>query len=138
MDGRTIAFGFDKEGVWSGVSGCLSAFLDSNGWIQMADEADDTACRVRDRLQALVASGRVFCPLSWGVLAELFRQTGDSLGRTARLMEELSLNAIFVMRTELYEWEFSRSVRRASGDVDESLVGLFAPPAAFVGSGPCV
>ena len=30
-------------------------------------------------------------------------------------------------------------MRRASGDrLDESLVGLFAPPAAFVGSGPCV
>jgi hypothetical protein len=139
MDGQTIAFGFDKEGVWSRVSGRLSVFLDSNGWIEMADAVDDATCRVRDRLQAAVASGRVFCPLSWGVLEELFKQSGDSLRRTGRLMEELSLNAILVMHTELYQWEFSRSVRRASGArVDESLVGLFAAPAAFVGSGPCI
>src|SRR6266545_6408785 len=131
MNGQTIEFGFDKEAVWSRVSGRLCVFLDSNGWIQMADEADEVACRVRDRLKALVASRRVFCPLSWGVLEELFKQSGDSLGRTARLMEELSLNAIFVMRTELYQWEFSRSVRRVRDDrVDESLIGLFAPAAA--------
>jgi len=50
-------------------------------------------------------------------------------------MEELSLNAIFVMRTELYEWELSRSMDRLCGGVaHDSLQGLFAPPAAFLGS----
>ena len=105
----------------------------------MADQANETACRVRDRLKALVASGHMFCPLSWGVLEELFKQSGESLMITARLMEELSLNVIFVVRTELYKWELSRSMRRLLGEpVDNSLKGLFAPPAAFSGSGPCV
>ena len=50
-------------------------------------------------------------------------------------MEELSLNAIFVNRTELYQWELSRSIRRTLRErVEDSLDGLFAPPAAFVGS----
>jgi hypothetical protein len=85
-----------------------------------------------------VASGKLFCPLSWGVLEELFKQSGSSLSITASLMEELSLNAVFPMRTELYAWELERSMRRHDGNHDLSLQGLFVPPAAFVGSAPSV
>jgi hypothetical protein len=105
----------------------------------MADEVSETACRIRDRLKTLVASGRVFCPLSWGILEELFKQKGESLTITSRLMEELSLNAIFVMRTELFRWEFLRSVHRLRGGSSvDSLCGLFAPPFAFLGSELCI
>jgi len=139
MSTQKIELGFDKDGVWGKVNGRLSVFLDSMCWIEMAHGAKEIACRVRDRLKTLVASGHVFCPLSWGILEELFKQSGESLKVRASLMEELSLNAIFVMRTELYEWELSRSVRRLLGEpVDDSRNGLFAPPAAFVGSGPCL
>lgn len=139
MAKQTIQFGFDKEAVVKRVIGRRSVFLDTNCWIHMADEADETACRVRDKLKGLVASGRVFCPLSWGLIEELFMQSGESLVRTAGLMENLSLNAIYVMRTELYRWEFDRSIRRFRGEsTGESLDGLYAPPAAFVGSGPRV
>lgn len=135
MSTQNIELGFDKDAVWSKVTGRRSVFLDTNCWIEMADETNDTACRVRDKLKELVSSGRVFCPLSWGLLEELFKQAGKSLEQTARLMEELSMNVIYVMRTELYEWEVSRSVQRACGEpVSESLNGLFAPVAAFVGS----
>jgi len=135
MGSRRIQLEFDKEAVWRKVEGRLSVFLDTNCWIDMADEVNSTACRVRDRLKALVESGKVFCPLSWGILEELFKQSGESCKLTSVLMEELSLNAIFVMRTELYQWELSRSIRRALGELDEkSRSGLFAPPAAFVGT----
>lgn len=139
MGRETIAFGYDKDAVWNRVQGRLSVFLDTNCWIDMADGKKDTAARVREKLRQLVVAGRVFCPLSWGILEELFDQSGPSLTRTASLMEELSLNAIFPMREELYVWELSRSVRRfLGGPADDSLNGLFVPPAAFVGSGPCV
>ena len=135
MSTQNIEFSFDRDAAWSKVAGRRSVFLDTNCWIDMADEANDTACRVRDRLTELVSSGRLFCPLSWGLLEELFKQSGESLDRTARLMEELSLNIIYVMRTEVYEWEVARSVQRACGEpVSELLNGLFAPVAAFVGS----
>lgn len=138
MSKQKIEFGFDKDAVWNKVAGRLSVFMDTDCWIDMADEANATACRVRDKLRDLVATGRVFCPLSWGILEELFKQSGESLQRTASLMEELSLNAIFVMRTELYQWELSRSVcRLRRKPADNSLNGLFPPPAAFVGS-PCL
>jgi hypothetical protein len=138
MAKQRIQFGFDTDAVWQRVKDRLSIFLDSNCWIAMADEAGPVACRIRSRLQSLVRSGQVFCPLSWGVLEELFKQSGPSLAITAGLMEELSLNAVFVMRTELYAWELERSMRRLNGIPDPSLQGLFVPPAAFAGSAPAV
>jgi len=137
MSTQKIEFGFDKEAVWNKVAGRLSVFMDTNCWIDMADEANDTACRVSDKLRNLVASGRVFCPLSWGILEELYKQSGASLKRTASLMEELSLNAIFVMRRELFQWELTRSMGRFRGEsAHDSLKGIFVPPPAFVGSTP--
>ena len=139
MGKQTLQFGFDKEAVTKRVSGRRSVFLDTNCWIHMADEVNEVACRVCDTLKRLMASGRIFCPLSWGLIEELFLQSGDSLFRTAELMEELSLNAIYVMRSELYRWELDRSIRRFRGEATNgSLEGLYVPPAAFVGSGPCV
>jgi hypothetical protein len=137
MSARIIDCSLDKEAVWNRVSGRRSLFLDTMYWIEMADEVDATACRMRNQLREHVAAGRIFCPVSWGTLEELFKQSGPSLERMADLMEQLSLNACFVMRSELYDWELGRSIRRLRGDpADESLKGLFAPPAAFCGSGP--
>src|SRR5262245_6514765 len=126
MTTQTIQFGYDKEAVWNRVSGRLCVFLDSNCWINMADGEREAPIRVREKLKDLVASGRVFCPLSWGTLEELFDQSGASLSRTASLMEELSLNAVFINREELFAWELSRSIRRYAGrPVEDSLNGLF-------------
>jgi hypothetical protein len=134
---QTIQLSFDKEAVMKRVDGRRSVFLDTNCWSHMAAEIDQTACRVRDQLKELVASARVFCPLSWGLIEELFPLSGESLFRRAELMEELSLNVIYVMRKELFQWELDRSIRRCHGDITaNSLDGLYAPPAAFAGSAP--
>jgi hypothetical protein len=97
---QTIQFDFDTELVWNRVRSRYCVFLDTNAWIHMSDNVDETASRVRATRQAMVASGKLFCPVSWGSLEELFLQAGESLQRTATLMEELSLNACFIMRTE--------------------------------------
>lgn len=137
MSQQFIQFEFDKDAVWARIGGRLSVFLDSNCWIHLADGKEAVHIRIRDRLRTHVRSGRLFCPLSWGTLKELFEQSQPSLLRTASLMEELSLNAIFVMRTELFAWEFSRALTRfLSRRSSETLSGLFAPPAAYVGSSP--
>lgn len=139
MAKQTIQFEFDMESVWYRIRSRRCVFLDTNAWIHMSDEVDNTARRVRDELKARVAIGTVFCPVSWGTLEELFLQAGDSLPRTAALMEELSLNACFIMRSELFQWEFARSLSRCLGaPVDDSLKGLFTSPAAFTGSNPCM
>ncbi len=135
----TIQFDFDNEAVWNRIRRRHSIFLDTNCWIQMADEVNETACRVRDGLKIAVVAGKVFCPVSWGILEELFLQSGRSLAVTSNLMEELSLNACFVMRREVFQWEFAQSIGRCLGaPVDESRNGLFTTPAAFVGSRPAV
>ena len=51
MSTQKIELGFDKEAVWNTVAGRISVFMDTNCWIDMADEANDTACRVRDKLR---------------------------------------------------------------------------------------
>ncbi|HYH67621.1 MAG TPA: hypothetical protein VD866_23185 [Urbifossiella sp.] len=132
---QAIQFGFDTDAVWDRIRGRRSVFLDSNGWIDLADGKKETPVRVRESLRAQVAAGRVFCPLSWGTVEELLDQSGPSLPRTAALMEELSLNAVFLQREELFAWELTRAMRRFfGGQPEDSLNGLFVPPAAFVGS----
>jgi hypothetical protein len=76
-----------------------------------------------EKVKAGVAGGKLFCPVSWGILEELFLQGGESLLRTAALMEELSLNACFIMRKEAYQWEFARSLGRSlNAPVNDSLI----------------
>jgi len=139
MAKQTIQFEFDMESVWNRIHGRRCVFLDTNAWIQISDARDYAARRVRDDLKTQVAVGAVFCPVSSGTLEELFLQAGDSLPRTADLMEELSLNACFIMRSELFQWEFAKSLGRCLGvPVPDSLKGLFTNPAAFTGSRPCI
>ena len=101
----------------------------------MADGKSEVAIRVKDKLQMQVEKGRLFCPLSWGVLEELFEQSEESRTQTANLMEELSLNTIYIMRAELFSWELTNAIHGNLEDtVPRRLNGLFVPPAAFVGS----
>src|SRR5579872_695097 len=101
MPKQTVSFDYGDEALWKRIRCRKSVFLDTNAWIDMADEVDTTACRLRNRLGMLVASGNLFCPVSWGTLEELFLQAGESLIRSAVLMEQLSLNACYVMRREV-------------------------------------
>jgi hypothetical protein len=132
---KKLQLGFDKESAWNKVKDRLSVFMDMNCWINMRDEKCAVAVAVRDRLKDLVSSGQVVCPLSWGLIEELFTQSPDLRQRTAKLMEELSLNVTYIMRREAFDWEIARSIRRVAGEkVDDSLNGLLAPVAAFSGS----
>jgi hypothetical protein len=132
---KKLQLGFDNESAWNKVKDRLSVFMDMNCWINMRDEKCPVAVAVSDRLKDLVLGGQVVCPLSWGLIEELFTQSPGLRQRTARLMEELSLNVTYVMRREAFDWEIARSIRRLAGEkVDDSLNGLFAPVAAFSGS----
>lgn len=138
MAKQTIPLNYGTTALWNRVAGRKSAFLDTNAWIHMADGLDDTAARVRRRLSLLVAAGKLVCPVSSGTLEELYLQAGTSLGRTAALMEELSLNACYVTRNEVFQWEFGRSFARVlNAPWDDSLRGLYTVPAAYLGSNPC-
>lgn len=135
MHTQNIDIDLSELEAWKLAEGRLLVFLDTSCWIDLADCSSEAARRIRDKLKEGVSSGRMLCPLSWGILEELFKQKGESRERSAQLMEELSLNVTFVMRTELFRWEVDRSVALACGEATAGMrSGLFVPVAAFVGS----
>jgi hypothetical protein len=134
MGKQVIPIQFDKDSVWQRVRGRIPIFLDMNAWIELREQKDETSSRIRNQLTELVRSGKAFCPLQSAIMQELFALSGDYLERTAALMEELSLNAIYIIRPELYEWEFDHSWRRMRGESAHDMEGLYACPMGWVGT----
>ena len=118
------------------VAGRLSIPLDINVWNFLARDVSDEATKVKALLRGLVADGKVFCPLSFSVITELFKQNYESALRSGTLMEELSLNTSFALDKEIYSKEARNFLQRF---VDGKQVGLaksdvYVPALAFVGS----
>ncbi len=61
--------------------------------------------RLRHSLSNLVKEGIIFCPLSSATILELCKQNIGTRLKRAELMEELSLNACFAPKDELFQWE---------------------------------
>jgi hypothetical protein len=131
-----IACSFDKEAVWNKVVNRQSVVLDMNAWINLADEKTSDCARVKAILEEGVSRGLIFCPLSFGIISELYKQEEDSCLRVGSLMEKLSLNVSYVNREEVFSWEVERCVRRLAGvgPIDLSLSGLYAPVIAYLGT----
>src|SRR5262245_1497069 len=115
MAEKVIPFTFDKDALWRKVRNMKAVFLDMNGWINMADDKTPQATGVKDALRKAVSQGLAFCPLSYGVLTELYKQSFDSRMRVGQLMEELSLNIAYANRGEVFTWEVERFVTRELG-----------------------
>ena len=96
MAPKMIQLGFDKEAAWNKVKARLSVFLDMNCWINMGDDKSPLSTRVKGTLRKLVSDGAIFCPLSFGLICELYKQAEDSRLRVGTLMEELSLNVSYL------------------------------------------
>src|SRR5262245_41120861 len=79
--------------------------LDTSVWIRLADCRETLASRVLDRLLQLKNAERVFCPLVPATIWELRKQSGESLLRTADLMETLSENVTFRSLDQIYDSE---------------------------------
>lgn len=136
MKQTTIACTIDKDRAWKKVRGRRIIVLDMNCWINMGDSKSPDAERARDILRKLVGDGAVVCPLSFGLICELYKQAEDSRLRVGRLMEELSLNVSYASREEVFAWEVERAVRRIVyvGPIDLSLSELYVPVIAYLTS----
>jgi hypothetical protein len=136
MAEKVIPFTFDKDAFSRKVRNLKSIFLDMNCWINMGDDKTPQATGVKDALRQAVSQGLAFCPLSYGVLTELYKQSFDSRMRVGQLMEELSLNVAYANREEVFAWEVERFVSRelGVGPVDLSLSGLYVPPVLYMSS----
>jgi hypothetical protein len=133
---KTVACTFDKDAVWEKVRGRRPVVLDTNCWINMGDNKSPAATRIKGTLRKLVSDGAIFCPLSFGLVVELYKQAENSRLRTAALMDELSLRVSYANREEIFAWEVERAVCRIAdaGPIDLSLYGLYVPVLAYLSS----
>jgi hypothetical protein len=136
MTAKKVSCTFDKEAVWKKVRDKKSVVLDMNCWINMGDDASQLATRVKGTLGGLVSDGAIVCPLSFGLICELYKQAEDSRLRIGTLMEQLSLNVSYASREEIFAWEVERAVRRLAdaGPIDLSTYELYVPVLAYLTS----
>jgi hypothetical protein len=133
---KTVACRFPKDAVWTKVRDRKPVVLDMNCWINMADDKYESATGVKSTLQELVSDGLVFCPLSFGLICELYKQAEASRLRVGTLMEELSLNVSYASREEIFAWEVEQAVGRLAdvGPIDLSTYELYVPVVAYLTS----
>ena len=131
---NTISCTFDKDAVWKKVHSRKSVVLDMNCWINMGDGKFSSAIQTRKTLARLVDEGRIFCPLSGGLICELYKQAEDSRLRVGALMEELSLNVSYANREEIFELEVGHAIRRLVGVGSNDVPGseLYVPVAGYI------
>lgn len=95
----------NRSAVRARINNRKSIFLDTNIWIDLRDERGSEARNVKDLLTRLVNEEKIFCPLSFALISELFKQTHESAITTAGLMDNLSLNTCFARNKEVYHKE---------------------------------
>jgi hypothetical protein len=87
------------------IEGRKALFLDSNIWINIADENSSLASKIKNRLIKLVEKGVVFCPISMPIISELYKQNFESAYQGGKLMEKLSLNLCYKHNNEVFRNE---------------------------------
>lgn len=114
----------------------ISIQFDINVWNFLARDVSDEATRIKTLLKNLVERGKVFCPLSFSVIAELLKQNYESALRTGSLMEELSLNISFALDKEIYNKEILAFLQKFidGKKVSVSKSDIYVPIMQFVGA----
>jgi hypothetical protein len=133
-------FSLANEKLLASLEGRKSIFLDSNIWIDLANAEKPEGITAKHLLLWLVNKGLVFCPVSIGILLELFLQEYDSALRQAELMEKLSLNVTLRPKSEIWSYEINALLQSFLKDTLELSVlslnreYLFGPAASYLGS----
>lgn len=84
------------------LDGVPAIYLDTNFWITLRNaaagrESSTEAADLLQRLRIGVNDGKIFCPISDGTLAELFKQKDPTTRMaTARLIDQLSLGVALI------------------------------------------
>lgn len=116
-DGKiVVGYKFDRETVWARVKDRKIVYLDMMVWIAMGDDKPEGRA-IKAKLREAVRAGKAFCPLSQSLLWELHKQDYSKL-RTGALMEELSLNACFSRKQDVFTWEVEQLAKRSAYQED--------------------
>lgn len=94
--------------------------LDTSIWIRLADRNDELAAQIADKLIRLKNAEKIICPLAPPTIWELRKQTGASLTRMAKLMEELSENVTFRSHEQIFD-------REIESFLSYLITGIFTP-----------
>ncbi|HEY1065275.1 MAG TPA: hypothetical protein VGE52_04170, partial [Pirellulales bacterium] len=102
----------------------------------MGEDRTVMATKVKESLREHVLAGRVFCPLSTGLIVELYRQSEEARFRIGALMEEFSLNVSYANPEEIFEWEIRQAICKLAeiGPADFSSRELYVPVAEYLSS----
>ena len=125
-------FKFSDNVDYNALNGRDILYLDSNVWIDLADEKTDIARTLKDLLIILVKDKKIFCPLNFPTLTELYKQEYDSMLRVGELMNQLSLNFSFSRSEDIWSYEVVRFIFSHLDEMDYNLNNkiLFIP---FIG-----
>jgi hypothetical protein len=102
------------------VSGKVLVYLDLKYWINLRDVAfghriDHAYCRLFDLLINEASRGRIVCPLSYGIFAELLKQADARTRKaTAELIDKLSTGVAFMSHGEIVRHEILHFIRKVS------------------------
>lgn len=126
----------NSTAVTARINNRKSIFLDTNIWIDLRDERGSEARNIKDLLIRLVNEEKIFCPLSFAVISELFKQEYESAITTADLMDNLSLNICFVRNIEIYHNEIDDFVTSFIEKKNPGLAreNLYVPVIAYLSS----
>lgn len=90
-----------SDALASGLSSRRLLFLDTNIWIDLADQATTEAKECLQGLREAVAAGRLLCPLNAALIWELYKEHHASALAVAAVMDDLSLSTTFASTDEV-------------------------------------
>jgi len=130
------SYSVNRDAAVNKLQNRKAVFLDTNVWIDIAEERSALSKRLKSTLLGLVNRGEVFCPLSDSLLWELYKQNFPSRLRVGELMEALSLNVTFASKEEIFFWEIEAFVRKTlqEGTACVSPNKLYVPVVAYLSS----
>jgi len=103
---KDVIFKLDKQ-LLETIENRSAVVLDTNVWIDIADERNSIAKDIENRLIELCNKEVIFCPISAPIIWELRKQNFDSAMRVGQLMELLSLSVSFRSLDEIFDAELT-------------------------------
>jgi hypothetical protein len=102
---QKIRFLFNEKTDYSIIRGIDRLYFDINIWIDLAEEKTPTDKYAKELIRILVKEKKIFCPLYFPVLSELYTQNYNSMIKVGKLMNEFSLNFCFARWEEIWTSE---------------------------------
>jgi hypothetical protein len=114
---------------YSVLNGRDAIYLDMNIWIEFVNEKSILAKDLKELIRMLVKEKKIFCPLHFPLLCELYIQKPESMEVIGDLMNEFSLNFCFARGEEIWKEEVSNFVYSflENKNHEVSLQTLFVP-----------